>query len=33
VKERDMSETFDTGDLDTDGDEGGLDPHSAAELL
>jgi hypothetical protein len=28
-----MSETFDTGDLDTDGDEGGLDPHSAAELL
>jgi hypothetical protein len=28
-----MSETFDTGDLDTDGDEDGLDPRSAAELL
>jgi hypothetical protein len=28
-----MSETFDTGDLDTDGDEESLDPRSAAELL
>lgn len=28
-----MSGTFGTGDLDTDGDEDGLDPRSAAELL